>query len=34
VGKGIWTDVKGKSRYVEACRQHAPKMTSGPAEGF
>jgi hypothetical protein len=21
-------------QYVEACREHAPKVTSGPAEGF
>jgi hypothetical protein len=31
---GIWTDRKGKGWYVEACREHAPKLTSGPAEGF
>jgi hypothetical protein len=31
--KGIWTDRKGKSWYVEACRQHAPKMTGGASEG-
>ena len=24
--KGIWTDVKGRSWYVEACRGHAPKV--------
>jgi hypothetical protein len=23
--KGIWRDAKGKSWYVEACREHAPK---------
>jgi hypothetical protein len=32
--KGVWTDRKGNSWYVEACRQHAPKVTSGAAEGF
>jgi hypothetical protein len=24
--KGIWRDRKGKSHYVEACREHAPKL--------
>jgi hypothetical protein len=23
--KGVWTDVKGRSWYVEACADHAPK---------
>ena len=22
--KGVWSDVKGKSWYFEACREHAP----------
>lgn len=26
VWKGIWRDRKGKSWYVEACREHAPKV--------
>src|ERR1019366_261750 len=25
--KGIWKDAKGKSWYVEACREHAPKVS-------
>ena len=25
--KGIWKDRKGKSWYVEACREHAPKVS-------
>jgi len=32
--KGVWRDRSGRSWYVEACRQHAPKMTNGTAEGF
>ena len=24
--KGVWRDVKGMSHYVEACREHAPKV--------
>jgi hypothetical protein len=32
--KGIWTDRKGKGWYVEACRQHAPKLSSPALEGF
>ena len=32
--KGIWTDRKGKGWYVEACRQHAPKVSSPASEGF
>jgi len=32
--KGIWTDRKGRGWYVEACRQHAPKVTSTTADGF
>ena len=26
--KGVWRDVKGRSWYVEACREHAPKASS------
>jgi hypothetical protein len=29
VWKGIWKDVKGKSWYVQACHEHAPKVTQG-----
>jgi hypothetical protein len=29
----MWTDAKGKGWYLEACREHAPKLTSQPAEG-
>ena len=32
--KGIWTDRKGKGWYVEACREHAPKVSSPASEGF
>lgn len=32
--KGQWRDSKDRSWYVEACREHAPKLTSGAAEGF
>jgi len=32
--KGDWKDRAGHSWYVEACRQHAPKLTSAVAEGF
>ncbi len=33
--KGIWRDRNGSNWYVEACRQHAPKVTSTPpADGF
>jgi len=32
--KGQWRDPKGGTWYVEACRQHAPKLTSGSTEGF
>jgi hypothetical protein len=32
--KGQWQDVKGHWWYVEACRQHAPKVTSVAPEGF
>ncbi len=32
--KGIWTDRKGNSWYVEACRVHAPKVASGTSESF
>jgi hypothetical protein len=32
--QGIWTDRKGKSWYVEACREHAPKVSSPASEGF
>jgi hypothetical protein len=27
VWKGIWKDRLGKSHYVEACREHAPKVS-------
>jgi hypothetical protein len=26
--EGAWRDVKGRSWYVEACREHAPKASS------
>ncbi len=32
--KGQWRDAKGHTWYVEACRKHAPKLSSGAAEGF
>jgi hypothetical protein len=32
--KGLWRDRTGKSWYVEACREHAPKVTSRAGEGF
>ena len=32
--KGVWKDRSRRSWYVEACRGHAPKVTSGPAEIF
>ncbi len=32
--KGVWTDRKGKSWYVEACRSHAPKLSSPASEGY
>jgi hypothetical protein len=32
--KGVWRDRTGRSWYVEACREHAPKVTSGRSEGF
>jgi hypothetical protein len=32
--KGQWRDAKGRSWYVEACREHAPKVTSAASEGF
>jgi hypothetical protein len=32
--KGIWTDAKGKSWYVESCRTHAPLVTGLPSERF
>jgi hypothetical protein len=28
--KGIWKDAKGKSWYVEACREHASKLSRNP----
>ena len=31
--KGLWTDRKGASWYVEACREHAPKVTSAASVG-
>jgi hypothetical protein len=30
--KGIWRDAKGKSWYVEACREHAPKAKRDVAQ--
>ena len=27
--KGQWQDVNGRWWYVEACREHAPKVASG-----
>jgi hypothetical protein len=32
--KGVWKDRSRRSWYVEACRQHAPKVTGGAVEGF
>ncbi len=32
--KGIWRDRTGRNWYVEACREHAPKVSSGAAEGY
>jgi hypothetical protein len=32
--KGQWQDVKEGWWYVEACRQHAPKVTGWASEGF
>jgi hypothetical protein len=32
--KGVWRDRTGKSWYAEACREHAPKVTSAASEGF
>ena len=32
--KGQWQDVKGHCWYVEACREHAPKVAGGALEGF
>jgi hypothetical protein len=32
--KGVWKDRSGLSWYVEACREHAPKVISGESEGF
>jgi hypothetical protein len=26
--KGIWKDPKGRSHYVEACGEHAPKASA------
>ena len=31
--RGIWTDRKGKGWYVDACREHAPKLSCGLSEG-
>jgi hypothetical protein len=31
--KGQWRDAKG-TWYVEACRTHAPKVTSEASEGY
>jgi hypothetical protein len=32
--KGQWRDAKGRTWYVEACRVHAPKLTSDASAGF
>ena len=32
--KGIWRDRTGKSWYVQACRKHAPKVTSKASEEY
>ena len=32
--KGQWQDVKGHWWYIEACRKHAPQVTSGTSEGI
>ncbi len=32
--KGQWRDANGRTWYVEACRDHAPKVTSEASEGF
>ena len=32
--KGVWRDRAGKSWYVEACQEHAPRLTSEASEGF
>ena len=32
--KGVWKDRSGRSWYIEACGDHAPKLTNGPSEGF
>jgi hypothetical protein len=31
--KGIWKDRKGKSWYVEACAEHAPKVRPSKRQG-
>jgi len=31
---GQWRDAKGRSWYVEACREHAPRLSSDASEGF
>jgi len=33
-GKAIWTERKGNGWYVEACLEHAPKVTSTASEGI
>jgi hypothetical protein len=30
--KGVWRDAKGRSHYVEACREHAPKGNAAMVE--
>jgi hypothetical protein len=32
--RGQWRDAKGGWWYVEACRDHTPKVTSGASDGF
>ena len=32
--KGQWRDPRGRNWYVEACRQHAPKLTIPASDGF
>ena len=34
VWKGPWRDSLGRTWYVEACRDHAPKLWSEALEGF
>ncbi len=32
--KGVWRGRTGKSWYVEACPEHAPKVSAAPSECF